>query len=291
MVFNIDYKKIKILEVKNKDIMELPIIISIPHSGQVFPKEFLAHTPLSIQELRTSEDPYVDELLSEATKAGITTIKMNVARAFVDVNRDKIELDEQMYFDYPEQEPQVSGSRRSRVGLGVIPRINSENKNIYNTKISFEETSKRIENVYDLYHKELSILVEKCRKKFGCCMIVDAHSMPSKVCNIMEETKQVDFCISNLFEQSAPAEYYEDIAKNLRDYGYRVEFNRPYSGGFITFFYCQPRKNIWTTQIEINRGLYIDEKTFEKKTTVETLAKQLSNTVINLAKLVYEKNK
>ncbi len=41
-----------------------PIIISIPHSGANYSKSFLNSTKLSFNELKFSEDSYVDQLLS-----------------------------------------------------------------------------------------------------------------------------------------------------------------------------------------------------------------------------------
>ena len=40
-----------------------PIIISIPHSGTNYSKSFLNSTKLSFNELKFSEDSYVDQLL------------------------------------------------------------------------------------------------------------------------------------------------------------------------------------------------------------------------------------
>ena len=36
--------------------------------------------------------------------------------------------------------------------------------------------------------------------------------------------------------------------------------NTPYAGGFITACYGKPDKNVHALQIEINRGLYMDQK-------------------------------
>ena len=126
---------------------------------------------------------------------------MNIPRTFVDVNRDKIEIDEQMYFNAP-QNPNSSGSRRCRVGLGVIHRIVSQSKNIYDGLISYDEAMERIKNVYDPYHKRLKQLVDKCVRKFGLCVLIDCHSMPSMICNIMNETRPLDFCLCTLFDES-----------------------------------------------------------------------------------------
>lgn len=281
MTNHIDYSNIKILEKFNDKKINFPVILSIPHSGTIFPKEFLKKTELSINELRTSEDPYIDELVAPLIEKGFCALKLNLSRAFIDVNRDKIEIDEQMFFDYPQDEMNIN-SRRSRLGHGVIPRINSENKNIYQEKISYDEAMERIENVYDVYHKELAELIEKCHKQFGTCLVLDLHSMPSKVCKIMIDEQQVDFCISNLFEQSAPEKMWKKLGEQLSLFGYRVEYNRPYSGGFITFYYCQPKNNIYTIQIEMNRSLYIDEQTLEKAPSFETLKNHICQSILSL---------
>jgi N-formylglutamate amidohydrolase len=35
--------------------------------------------------------------------------------------------------------------------------------------------------------------------------------------------------------------------------------NRPYAGGYITEHYGRPARDVHAVQIEINRGLYLDE--------------------------------
>lgn len=76
---------------------------------------------LSEKELRSSEDCFVDDLVLPASEAGIPLIAMNLPRTFVDVSRDKIEIDDSMYFNHPAPQAGI-GSRRCRVGLGVIHR-------------------------------------------------------------------------------------------------------------------------------------------------------------------------
>ena len=41
--------------------------------------------------------------------------------------------------------------------------------------------------------------------------------------------------------------------------GYEVQINRPYAGGFITEYYGNPARGVHALQLEINRGLYLDE--------------------------------
>lgn len=288
--FRINYKKLKIFDEFNTKDFQYPIVLSSPHSGCDFPQEFLQNSCRSESELRSSEDSFVNDIIIDASNAGIPMISMNIPRTFVDVNRDKIEIDDTMYFDKAPS-PDTVGSRRCRVGLGVIHRIVAQNKPIYDGLISYEEAQERIKYVYEPYHKRLKQLIDKCQKKFGFCLLVDCHSMPSKICNIMNESKPVEFCISNLFDESCPAPISAFIGEQLSQKGYRVEFNRPYAGAFITFNYCQPRKNIHTLQLEINRSLYMDENVYKKNNDFQSVSKCVSESLIALGKFLLDFNK
>lgn len=285
--FRINYKKLKIFDEYNTKDFAYPMVLSSPHSGRDFPQEFLQNSCRSESELRSSEDSFVDDIIFEASQAGIPMISMNIPRTFVDVNRDKIEIDDTMFFDKTPS-PEAVGSRRCRVGLGVIHRIVAQNKPIYDGLLSFAEVQERIKFVYEPYHKRLKQLIDKCQKKFGFCLLVDCHSMPSKICNIMNENKPVEFCISNLFDESCPQPISNFIGNQLTQKGYRVEFNRPYAGAFITFNYCQPRKNIYTLQIEINRSLYMDENVHKKNDNFQHISSDLSESLISLGKFLLD---
>ena len=288
--FSVDYKKLKIFNEFNTKDFAYPIVLSSPHSGKNFPKEFLDNSCRSESELRSSEDCFVDELFVDASNAGIPMIAMNIPRTFVDVNRDKIEIDDTMYYNKAVPNDTV-GSRRCRVGLGVIHRIISQNKPIYDGLLSFNEVADRIKYVYDPYHKRLKQLIDKCQKKFGFCLLVDCHSMPSKICNIMNESRPVEVCLCNLFDESCPPEISQFAANFLSEHNMRVEFNRPYAGAFITFNYCQPRKNIYTLQIEVNRSLYMDESVYKKNDNFQNVKSILSESVVALGKFLLDFHK
>lgn len=280
--FSVNYKNLKIFEEYNSKDLNFPIVLSSPHSGRDFPPEFLDNSALSENELRSSEDSFVTEIVAETSAAGIPLLSMNIPRTFVDVNRDKIELDEKMFFDAPLSQ-NGAGCRRCRVGLGVIHRIVYPNKNIYDGLLSYKEGQARLKNVYDVYHKRLKQLVDRCVRKFDFCLLIDCHSMPSLICNIMDEKKSLDFCLCTLFDESCPTQMSEFLSRQLEAKKYRVEFNRPYAGAYIAFNYCQPRKNIYTLQLEINRGLYMDEKKFTKKQKFQKISHDISQSILALA--------
>ena len=94
--FQIDYSKLDIISEYNTKNQRYPLVLSVPHSGQSFPKEFIDNVCVSVNELRSNEDPFVDELLMDASNCGIPMVSLNIGRAFIDVNRDAIEIDPSM---------------------------------------------------------------------------------------------------------------------------------------------------------------------------------------------------
>ena len=279
---DIDYRNMPIYTEYNADKINYPLLLSVPHSGTYFPPEFLQNVKFDEKNLRRNEDIFVDELVKGAVDGGITAMKMEVSRTFIDLNRDRLELDPQMFYNYPENK-EILFDKHCRVGLGVVHRINYKRENIYNGLLDYAEVENRLKYVYDVYHNRLNQLIAKCIKKFGFCLLLDCHSMPSKICTIIDSRKGIDICLGNLFSQSCPQEMSDLLATQFWNKNYTVEFNCPYSGAFITFNYCQPRRNMYTLQLEINRGLYADEENLQKSEDFYEVAADVSEAILNYA--------
>lgn len=279
---DVNYKNMKIYTEFNADKIQYPLILSVPHSGTYFPPEFLKITAFDEKNMRRNEDLFVDELVQPAVEKGLTMLKMEVNRVFVDLNRDRLELDPSMYYNYP-RDNDVLYDKHCRVGLGVVHRINFKRENLYKGLLDYHEVEKRLKNVYDVYHNKLQKLIDKTIKKFGFCLVLDCHSMPSKICSIIDDRSGIDICLGNLFSQSCPREMSDFLAGQFWDKNYRVEFNCPYSGAFITFNYCQPRRSMYTLQLEINRGLYADEENLQKNEDFYEVADDVSESIYALA--------
>ena len=286
--FRVDYSKLNVLDVFNDDDIRYPLILSIPHCGTVFPEEFLKAVKPDVLTLRKNEDIFVYDLIKPAIdNAQITAVKLNLNRAFIDVNRAKVELDPNMFFDYPREDIGLN-QQRSRYGLGIIHKVTADSQPIYAGKISYKEAEERIKNVYDVYHQTLKNLIDRTITKFGFCLVLDCHSMPSKICSIISESPRIDFCLGNLFEQSCPNKISFYVENELSKREYYVSKNRPYSGAFITFNYCEPRKQSYTLQLEINRVIYADENTLEKNSNFQRVSYDLSKVVTQLANFLLD---
>ena len=70
-----------------------PIIFNSPHSGSVYPEEFLNASRIELAALRRSEDSFMDELIGHLSACGFPVVTVNFPRSYVDVNREPYELD------------------------------------------------------------------------------------------------------------------------------------------------------------------------------------------------------
>ena len=64
--------------------------------------------------------------------------------------------------------------------------------------------------------------------------------------------------------------------------GYAVARNTPYSGGFVTQHYGRPGDGIHALQIEVNRGLYMDERAIERSAGFGRLRQDLTRLIREL---------
>ena len=240
-----------------------PVVFASPHSGRDYPPEFIAASRLNVVSLRRSEDAFMDEIFAAAPDFGAPLLCARFPRAYVDANREAFELDPAMFTD-PLPDYVNTRSPRIAAGLGTIARVVTDGEDIYHEPLRFEDALGRIEALYRPYHKALQGLLQATQERFGGCLLVDCHSMPSgqlaPELGAGDGNKPADMVLGDCFgTSSAPA--VTDIAKAaLEASGFTVALNKPYAGGFTTRHYGRPRKGIHVLQVEINRALYMDEK-------------------------------
>ncbi len=261
-----------------------PLVFASPHSGDIYPTDFVARSRLDLRTLRRSEDSYVDELFAAAPACGAPLIRALFPRAYVDPNREPYELDPAM-FDGPLPVFVNSNSSRVAAGLGTVARVVANGEAIYRGKLSFAEAEQRIANCYRPYHGALSELVGATVTRFGCAMLIDCHSMPS-VGGPMERdpgTGRVDIVLGDCHGVSCDPRLTDLTERVLRAEGLAVQRNAPYSGGFTTQHYGRPGEGVHTLQIEVNRALYMNEFTYERGTGFAALRRRLTRLVEALA--------
>ena len=256
--------------------LDVPLVVSSPHSGRDYPAAFLAASKLDLRELRRSEDSFIDMLFANAPETGAHLLSARFPRAYVDVNRGPFELDPDM-FDAPLPGYVDSNSRRAVAGLGTIARIVTADMEIYRDRLSFAEVKHRIETLYMPFREALDRLLETTRRHFGCAVLLDCHSMPSSALD-----RRVDIVLGDRHGTSAHAGLVRAARESLEAMGYNVVCNKPYAGGAITRRYGRPAAATHAIQIEINRALYMNEDTFQPLDGFEKLRQDMSNFIFKL---------
>jgi N-formylglutamate amidohydrolase len=84
-----------------------------------------------------------------------------------------------------------------------------------------------------------------------------------------------DLVIGDRFGASASPLLPSLFEEMAREEGFRVERNQPYAGGYITECYGRPALGWHAFQIEINRALYMDERTLEPHVGFADIAMRL----------------
>ncbi len=264
-----------------------PLIFSSPHSGRIYPTEFLAASRLDLRMLRSSEDVAVDDLFAAAPLYGAPLLRANFPRAFLDVNREADELDPKLFDPPPSSAAANTRSLRVASGLGAIARVVAEGQAIYRSRIPLAEGLERIEKFYRPYHAMLESLMERAIRKFGVAVLIDCHSMPSRAptgdARRPYEPIKADFVIGDRHGASCDPTLSHRIHALLSGFGYRVVRNKPYAGGHITENYSAVAQNRHALQIEINRALYLDEKTLEPGPDYARVKADMSRLIAEIA--------
>jgi N-formylglutamate amidohydrolase len=262
------------------DRQSTPLVFVSAHSGTEYPPEFLRGSRLDPVGLRRSEDCFVDELFAAAPRCGAPLLAAKFPRAFCDANREKWELDPSMFHD--DLPPWVNtGSARVTAGLGTIARVVASGEAIYRAKLPFAEAVLRIEACWQGFHDALDQLITETRQRFGVCLVVDCHSMPSAG---VARPAVADVVLGDAHGTTCAPAVMRYLEQAFGRQGRTVRRNDPYAGGFITRHYGRPREAVHAVQVEVARALYMDEAKVEKLAAFDRLRADLTVLVAELAR-------
>ena len=151
--------------------------------------------------------------------------------------------------------------------------------------LKFSEAANRIERLYRPYHRALNQLLNTARNRFGFTILLDCHSMPSSIGDRERGLRQrrADIVLGDCHGTSCHPIITETAQRRLTDKGYAVALNAPYAGGYTTVHYGRPAEGSHCLQIEINRSLYMDERSFARKPFLARLVEDMREVAGDLA--------
>ena len=223
--------KVKIINLNNN---EIPIVISIPHSGEYLTKKMFNNLE---DVVLSNMDWYLDKLYSFLTDLGFTIIINNVSRYVIDVNREI-----------------KSSKPNDSYKQNYIYTRTTFDKKMYKKQPTEEEIKARIKDFYIPYHNALLKAVEEKSKQFNKIFLIDLHSFGMQISS--------DIILGNDKGNSASKEIFLEMKKLFEEENFIVNENKPFSGGYITKFYGKELNNCESIQIELNYKTYIDKREF-----------------------------
>jgi N-formylglutamate amidohydrolase len=209
----------------------------------------------SSQQLRPLEDRYADRLIDGAARAGHQVIVAQVARGWIDLNRDEREIDPAMVTD------PVAGSvmtAKVRGGLGLIPRRTAAGGDIWRAGLQLGDVTQRIAEDHRPYHSALAAMLAAAHARFGIAVLLDVHSMPPPANR--RDAASPHLVVGDLYGRAAAARFSWRLIDEARDAGFRTALNTPYAGGHILARHAAPVRGYHAIQLEIGRQLYLDSQ-------------------------------
>jgi N-formylglutamate amidohydrolase len=265
----------------------VPLVVDSPHSGTTYPADFDAAVPVT--RLREGEDTFVDELYADAPAAGATLIAARFPRVYIDPNRSLLDIDASL-LSSPWPGPAIP-SRKTELGIGLIWRLLDTGEPIYARKLTVDEVKRRIVEYHQPYQRAVKKALDEAHGHFGAVWHLDVHSMPAVSSKISEEgpgKSRPDFVLGDRDGTTCEAPFTQFVARTLEEMGYVVKLNDPYKGVELVRAFSDPAAGRHSLQVEVNRRLYMDERTREKVAGFEKLRANLARLVQAVAQYAAE---
>ena len=225
------------------------IVLHVPHSSTVIPESIRPDILLSDSdleaEIRDMTDSYTDELFAYD---GARMTRFPISRLIVDPERFLDDDDEPM----------------AACGMGVVYVSTSELKQL-RTPPSDAERTELIDRFYEPHHRDLEAKVSAALASNCECVVIDCHSFPDapRPYEQSQEPDRPDLCIgTDPFH--TPADLVSYVAAEAESLGMTVAINMPFAGALVPSAYYQTRKSVVAIMLEVNRRMYMDERTGNK---------------------------
>lgn len=251
---------------------DLPVILSVPHSGRDYPEWLLELSSGGHRSLASLEDPFVDRLAWRALGRGIGAVVARTPRAAIDCNRAEDEVDPSV----------VEGGRRERLtarargGLGIIPARTPQFGYLWRSPVDRGQLHDRLEQAHRPYHRAIEELIGQVVERFGCAVLLDCHSMPPPASGVAE------IVIGDRRGRSSGWWVTSEALRITRDCGFEVGLNDPFAGGHVIDRHGSPGRNIHALQLEIDRSLYLDASCREPGPGFDRLARFIETLSVRL---------
>jgi formiminoglutamase len=222
---------------------DLPLIVSFPHTGADVPPK-LEDRLVSPWVARKDIDWWVHRLYDWASDMGATTIRTNICRTVIDVNRD----------------PSGASLYPGQATTDLCPLTTFDGEPLYEAgrEPAADEAAGRRARYFDPYHEALSAEVDRLRKLCGVVVLYDAHSIRSRIPRLFTgELPHLN--IGTNSGASCDAALTRAIEGACEDWRFSRVTDGRFRGGWTTRHYGSPSRGVHSIQMELACRGYMDE--------------------------------
>lgn len=245
-------------------------MITIPHSGERVPEETPWLQSLPEEILMCDVDRFVDRLYEPSLeKFKIPYVKTEWHRYAGDLNRLAEDVDAGSVVGHKTPEgPFLRGFHWV---------ITTTEYRLMPHPMPLETHETLVQKIYEPFHKSVRNLAQKLRANSKDVYHLDAHSMPSMGTSQHRDPgeRRADIVVSDSLGKSCSKAYRDLVIAAYVTAGFKVGYNWPYVGGRLTEQYGRPEQHHHTIQVELNRDLYMDEKTKKLKDSHREIQKKI----------------
>ena len=238
----------------------VPLLVDVSRSGREYPKEY--RSPLPFTTVHDNVSMYVEDLWAGAPNVGATLLYCSFPNTWIDVNRNELDMDPSVIDGtWPLQ---LKPTQRTLEGLGLIKTKARYGEPFQERKLTVGEIEERLQRYYRPYHAELKRIAHSLYSQFGVLRQISCHCMSAvgAPTHLDAGKPRADFCVSDLRGKTASPEAMTLVVETLKRFGYSVSINEPYIGNELIARHGNPAHGIDSIQVEINKKLFMDTKTF-----------------------------
>lgn len=237
----------------------VPVLVEIPHAGLDVPAPWAATLDAPAERVQRDADLWVDELFAGARELGAVYLRATVSRYVLDLNRNVEDIDSALV-------PGLA-TARPNVPRGVLWREGTDGRPVHRRPLRPEEFRARIEALWRPYHAALEGELLALRQRFGFAILLSGHSMPSAARHPdgSEGPRRADVVPGTLGRSTAARAAIDVVEQHFRTAGMTVRHDEPYRGGATTARWGRPAQGLHAVQVELNRALYMDERSLARR--------------------------
>ena len=254
-----------------------PLVLDSPHSGVDFPGRFRRRGRAS-STLRDGEDCYVDELWQPATERGVGLLAASVPRTYIDYNRHAGDIDLELV-EGGQWPYEYLPSGKARLGKALIWRTLDDGTPIYARRLGGRGDPPADRAL----SPPLPPRAGQADRSDACAVRRElAHRLPLDERGRRRAGRRRRRQGARRHRPRRPRRH--DLRRRpspsssgriSRPRGYDVKVNDPYKGVELVRAYSNPAERRMSLQLEVNKRLYMDEKTLQKTAGFATLQRDL----------------